>query len=377
VAEAKHTFKFTPSVAALVVANLLPLYGLFVLKWDVFPLILLYWLENAIVGGFTVLKMLFSAGPMPFRVAAKVLMVPFFIVHYGGFLVGHGAFVIVLFGGREPRGGDIVPAFGEVVELIFDHGLIVPVVGLICSHGFSFAWNYLYKGEYKRTVVMQAQGTPYLRVIVLHLAILFGGVLAMTLGSPLYALLLLVALKIGFDAYAHRRERTRAERRLQSRMRKLAEKLQEPLDAGGPDSFAEAHPDYRRDEGAERRFRRFWLLGCLPGGIAFVGALLLFSGGLRAAGVCFVAFAFAWVVGSVLLHGHRWRTLCCRSCGRRLERAQTRAKLHELNRVQRRILQATQVLAAAKERLKPWPMQEWYVCHACKSYLFRRQIQRE
>jgi hypothetical protein len=41
----------------------------------------------------------------------------------------------------------------------------------------------------------------------LHLAILGGGFLVMALGSPQFALALLVLLKIGFDLNAHLRER--------------------------------------------------------------------------------------------------------------------------------------------------------------------------
>ena len=44
----------TPSLAALVIANAIPLVGVLFLGWTVFPLVLLYWLENVVVGGFNV-----------------------------------------------------------------------------------------------------------------------------------------------------------------------------------------------------------------------------------------------------------------------------------------------------------------------------------
>src|SRR2546425_9035172 len=52
----------TLSVVTLVAANALPVLGVLALGWSVFPIVLLYWLENAVVGVFTVLKMLL-AGP--------------------------------------------------------------------------------------------------------------------------------------------------------------------------------------------------------------------------------------------------------------------------------------------------------------------------
>ena len=47
---------------------------------------------------------------------------------------------------------------------------------------------------------------PYGRVVVLHLTILLGGFAAMLLGSPLWALLLLIGLKIALDLKAHLKE---------------------------------------------------------------------------------------------------------------------------------------------------------------------------
>lgn len=44
---------------------------------------------------------------------------------------------------------------------------------------------------------------PYRRIVVLHLTIILGGGAAMALGSPTWALVALLALKIGMDLRAH------------------------------------------------------------------------------------------------------------------------------------------------------------------------------
>src|SRR5690242_1804010 len=49
---------FSPSAAVLVAANLVAVHGIFALGWDVFPLILLYWIENVVVGVLNVARML-------------------------------------------------------------------------------------------------------------------------------------------------------------------------------------------------------------------------------------------------------------------------------------------------------------------------------
>jgi energy-converting hydrogenase Eha subunit C len=51
---------------------------------------------------------------------------------------------------------------------------------------------------------------PYQRVVVLHIAIILGGIGAIALGSPLWALLVLLAMKIGLDLKAHLKEHSKS-----------------------------------------------------------------------------------------------------------------------------------------------------------------------
>src|SRR6267142_42179 len=62
----------TPSLLVLLVANALPIVGVLVLGWTVFPLVLLYWLENVIVGGFNVAKLLLAQPREPAYWAGKL-----------------------------------------------------------------------------------------------------------------------------------------------------------------------------------------------------------------------------------------------------------------------------------------------------------------
>ena len=49
-----------PSLIVLIAANLVPIYGVVFLGWEVFPLLLLFWLENLIIGMYNVLKMMLA-----------------------------------------------------------------------------------------------------------------------------------------------------------------------------------------------------------------------------------------------------------------------------------------------------------------------------
>lgn len=208
------------ALAFLLLANLLPLVGVFAWGWSLSDLLLLYWIENGVVGIYTVAKLLLvqPEGQSPGqRLASKAFGVPFFIVHYGMFWLVHGLFVVTLFGGMLFGGAS--PTIPVQPQTFFFAAVIVswmradvlawPVAGLLVSHGVSFLSNYLAQGEYRRQSVNELMGQPYGRVVVLHVTILAGGFLAMLLGQSQLVLLLFVALKAVVDLWAHLREHGR------------------------------------------------------------------------------------------------------------------------------------------------------------------------
>lgn len=186
----------SPSVIALVVANLIPLGGVLFFGWPVFPIMFLFWFENVIIGVFNVLKMLLAGGKGS-PVAIKLFLVPFFCVHYGIFTAVHGAFVCTMFTGGHGYFSDSI--WDRITQL----NLGWAVLGLAVSHGFSFLTNYIWSGTYRTAIVPMLMIQPYGRVVVLHLAILGGGFLVTFLGMPVIGLTLLIALKIGLDVLAH------------------------------------------------------------------------------------------------------------------------------------------------------------------------------
>jgi hypothetical protein len=192
------------SVLALLAANLFPLAGVIFLGWDVFPLMVLFWMENLVIGIYTVFKMLLIPHNNA-NWAAKLSIIPFFCVHYGIFTLVHGIFVFVLFGGYLTGvSSPIDPA--EAWQRVWDYQLVWGGLILLISHGVSLFRNYIGAGEYKQSKLNQVMGQPYGRVIILHVTILFGGFLMMILGSPVIGLILLIVLKTVIDIRAHLRE---------------------------------------------------------------------------------------------------------------------------------------------------------------------------
>jgi hypothetical protein len=205
----------------LVLTNLLPVYGVVVFGWDAFYIVLLYWAENLIIGFYNILKIAFAKVEPPIANLGKLFLIPFFVIHYGGFVAIHGIFVFLLFGKSEAGkaldlGKHAWPCFLIFVQLLI--GVIwhcwttIPndmkfVVGsLFLSHGVSFARNYLIAGEYKISKPKDLMGQPYSRIVVMHIAILAGGFLSFSIGSPAGVLIVLIVLKTIIDIKLHLRQ---------------------------------------------------------------------------------------------------------------------------------------------------------------------------
>lgn len=203
--------RLTPSSVVLILANLIPLYGVAFLGWEVFPVILLFWFENVVVGGYNILKILWARPGDIGRWVGKVFMVPFFTFHYGMFTFVHGIFVLALFGAGVVEMND--PGPGMFADAIAAAGVTWAAMALIASHGFSFAYNYIGRGEYRQATIENLMKQPYARVVVLHIVLITSGFLVMALGAPVLGLILLIVLKIGVDVTAHLKERARFEKR--------------------------------------------------------------------------------------------------------------------------------------------------------------------
>lgn len=187
----------------LVAANLVPLAGVLFFGWTVFATLLLFWLENVVVGAFNIARMLAAQPQSPAMWALKLFLIPFFVFHYGMFVTVHGVFVLTLFGGVAGRGFPTPATFAHAIQAA---GIAPAAWGLALSHGVSFAFNYIGAGQYRTAQLQALMMRPYGRVMVLHVVILVGGFLVATLGSPLLPLALLVVLKTGLDLFGHLRE---------------------------------------------------------------------------------------------------------------------------------------------------------------------------
>jgi len=187
----------SPSTLALIVANLVPLAGVYLLGWDVGEIMLLYWAESGIIGFFNLLKMAVVGR------WATLFYGPFFVGHYGAFMAVHLLFIYTFFVQGLPGKGDI--ALAEVAARFIS--LWPALLALMVSHGISFFINFLGRREFAGSTVQKQMAEPYSRIMIMHLTIILGGFVVMGLGSSLPALVLLMVAKIGVDLRAHGRQR--------------------------------------------------------------------------------------------------------------------------------------------------------------------------
>jgi len=184
----------SPSTMMLIIANLAPIVGSVFFGWNLGDVMVLYWAESAIIGFFNVCKIVIIG-----RWAA-LLMGPFFVGHFGGFMAVHFLFLYTIF--VAPEMGTVSEnELAEVAQLFIT--LWPALAALFISHAFSFYTNFLGRHEYRDRTVNQQMTEPYSRIIFMHLILIFGGGLVMILGDPTPILILVIGLKIYFDIKAH------------------------------------------------------------------------------------------------------------------------------------------------------------------------------
>lgn len=187
--ELKST-KLTISVIFLIGANLIPLIGVLFWGWSVGAVLLAYWIESAIIGVLNVPRIWAAQG----SAASKVFTSVFFAFHYGAFAAAHLVFLVNVFGAQEP-----------LASISAGGAMMWTALSFFISHSVSLILR-LYRKEFKEIRPAVQLFSPYSRVMIMHITVLFGAFLISLLQSPIFAVVLLVVIKTLIDLTAHLRE---------------------------------------------------------------------------------------------------------------------------------------------------------------------------
>jgi len=209
--------RITASSLLLVAANLLPIAGVVWWGWDAFVLLMLYWLETAIIGFWTIVRLV--ATPTSVDVNGKPLdemnlvgrmaLGAFVTVHAGIFMAVHFVFLWVLFSGAWSERIAGVASFVRV--MIVGTDLWLPLAFLFVVRGVLVMGLAL-----RRRLGIVADARPveadddnpivglYVRIVVMQFTIILGAWFAILAGDSVGPLILLIALKTVVDVFSDR-----------------------------------------------------------------------------------------------------------------------------------------------------------------------------
>ncbi len=193
-----------PVVLLGLAVDLLPVYGVLAWGWGAAPLVLLYWMENIIIGAMTIPRIVISGASYGvIGLIAGLGLSGFFVFHYGLFCMVHGTFLIAfaaMTAGPEALSSMPMMDLVGMFNFGFASGLHVAWI-LYVIVGFQvlvFVWEFIIKGEWKDTNPMAEMFSPYGRIIVLHIAIFAGAGALFLLGEPMVGVMALIVLRALF-----------------------------------------------------------------------------------------------------------------------------------------------------------------------------------
>ncbi|MEM9281560.1 MAG: DUF6498-containing protein [Verrucomicrobiota bacterium] len=194
------------SSVGIVLSNLVVIALALIQDWDLRPMLIIYWAQSVIIGGFNFVRMILlrdfttkglksNGRPVPETSKGKWSTAVFFAFHYGIFHLVYLGFIAGAVAGKVDTstyasGWD--PGKWDVI------GIGLAIVGFFIGHGFSFI-NHVRTDLEGRPNLGTLMFLPYARIVPMHLTIIFG----FSSGSNRIATLVFVVLKTGADWLMH------------------------------------------------------------------------------------------------------------------------------------------------------------------------------
>ncbi len=207
-----------PFSLVLIAANLVPLLGVIGWGWDAFVLLMLYWLETAVIAFWTVTRIATMSpgtlGDFHFESSGKksaspVAMAAFFTIHSGIFMGVHFLFLWTLFSGDWSRRIHGVHDF--VDQMVIGTGLWVPLAVLFVARGALMLFDAVKPALFRRFAIVPRKEERstlgpaetivfglYIRIVVMQLTIILGAWFALAIGNA-GALAFLIVVKTAVD----------------------------------------------------------------------------------------------------------------------------------------------------------------------------------
>ena len=194
---------------SLIIANLIPVIGVWLLNWSAKEVFLVYCFETIIIGFFTLLKMLItgliikkdawettggSSTKQPFW-----FFMLFFLLHYGLFVSVQMGIFFAVSGIGDEAGITFFNFFSKWPSLLTNDAYIMLGV-FIVSYGFRLTTDFILTGDYKISSLGYLMFQPYGRIFIQQVTVIIGSMF-LSLGTGKIFILVFALIKIFFEVF--------------------------------------------------------------------------------------------------------------------------------------------------------------------------------
>ncbi len=189
----------------IIIANLIPVYGVWFLGWNPVEAFTVYAMETLIVGILTVLKLIIATlykgrdtwyNQAQTSQQSGIVFILFFIFHFGIFAAVQTT-IFSQVAGITPRGSGPMHFFFHFWEYI-NQDIAWMLGGFVISYLARDLIPFLYREEYKKVSMMKLMFQPYGRVIIQQFTVILGSMF-LSLGLGKVFILVFALVKIAFE----------------------------------------------------------------------------------------------------------------------------------------------------------------------------------
>ncbi len=199
--------KLTTGEFALILVNLVSLYGVWFEGWDARQVFLVYCLETIIIGVFNVLKMaavtIFVKPKEEWQngssnsLQSGWFFILFFIMHYGIFVFVQTQIFFAVSG--LVKDNSIFWKYAQIPALLGRDGSLLLLI-FVAYYLMQTVYEFFIRGRYKTVSLGRLMFEPYGRIIIQQFVVIIGSIF-LTFGAGKMFILIMVMVKIFFEVF--------------------------------------------------------------------------------------------------------------------------------------------------------------------------------
>lgn len=189
---------------ALIIANMMPLFGVIFFGWTLYSVMMLYWVENVIVALMVVSRVLPWIGK---KYGHSIPLMASCLFFFAFVVFVQLVFIVNIFSDLPAGSMFTMDMFSD---MMVSGGVGVAALGLFFSHFLSYIVNYIIGREYIPRTYRKAFVpprywivSPFSRSLPIIFVVMIAGVLAEVAGLGLFGIVPLILLKTYLDLYLH------------------------------------------------------------------------------------------------------------------------------------------------------------------------------